>query len=86
MNISATHVYQLKISGPLDDEFVESYCPAGTTLSFDGSLSLLSGIRTDQSGLIGLLRQLHNLGCSILQVNSDQILCDPVEPMTKRNE
>jgi hypothetical protein len=67
--------YTLTFSGALDDDFLASYCPQGTTLTTTNEIAILDHIRTDQSGIIGLIRHLHNLGCVILQVNTAK---DPV--------
>ncbi|HRJ40304.1 MAG: hypothetical protein KJZ86_27215 [Caldilineaceae bacterium] len=60
------HYYQMRIAGRLDDEFVTSFCPAGTEATWDADGTRLERIETDQSGIIGLIRSLHNLGCTIL--------------------
>lgn len=73
MNIATAHAYRLKILGPLDDDFVTSYCPEGTMLSVEGDLSLLDRICADQSAVIGLLRHLHNMGCTIVEMTSDSL-------------
>jgi hypothetical protein len=63
--------YQLKLAGPLDEEFVRSFCPPGLTLEHEGDTTVLSNILTDQSGIIGLIRHLHNLGCTILTMTGE---------------
>ncbi|MGD1994161.1 MAG: hypothetical protein PVI59_13290 [Anaerolineae bacterium] len=59
-------VYQIRLRGQLDEGFVASFCPPGTTLTHEEDATLLSSIETDQSGIMGLVRHLHNLGCTIL--------------------
>jgi len=54
----------------LDDDFLSSYCPEGTTLTTANGMAVLDHIRTDQSGIIGLIRHLHNLGCVILEITT----------------
>jgi len=54
----------------VDEEFVAAYCPPGTVLICDGDTSRLTEIRADQAGIVGLLRHLHNLGCTILALES----------------
>jgi hypothetical protein len=55
----------------VDDDFITSYCPEGTTLTASGGgMATLDHLRTDQSGIIGVIRQLHNLGCVILQLTT----------------
>ncbi|MBP7961038.1 MAG: hypothetical protein KBG20_00475 [Caldilineaceae bacterium] len=63
-------VYQIRFSGQMDEEFVAAFCPAQTLLTDEGDTTLLANIRTDQSGIIGLIRTLHNLGCTILAVTT----------------
>ena len=60
--------YQLKITGQLDDDFVASFCPPETIIQRESDTTLLSNISTDQSGILGLIRHLHNLGCTILSM------------------
>ncbi len=67
-----THLYCLTIKGPVDESFVSAYCPAGTTLAQQAGASCLSNIRTDQSGIVGLVRHLHNLGCTLLALTTDK--------------
>jgi hypothetical protein len=63
----------LKLSGTLDDDFIASFCPSETIVLRENEATSLSNIRTDQSGIIGLIRNLHNLGCIILSLNSESI-------------
>lgn len=62
--------YRLRIAGQLDEEFVAAYCPAHTERRSDGDTTLLDNIATDQSGIVGLIRTLHNLGCTILSLST----------------
>ncbi len=66
---SGMRSYQLKIAGTLEEDFIATFCPPGTTLQRAGDATLLTGILTDQSGILGLARQLHNLGCTILTLS-----------------
>ncbi len=72
--ISDNRSYTLTFSGTLDDDFLASYCPEGTTLTSATGIATLDHIRTDQSGIIGLIRHLHNLSCVILQVSTEKEL------------
>lgn len=63
---SDTRLYVLRISGTLDADFLASYCPAGVTMTFHDDHITLASLRTDQSGIIGIIRQLHNFGCVLL--------------------
>jgi hypothetical protein len=62
--------YQLRVRGYLDEEFVTSFCPAGTTLTHEDDTTLLANIQTDQAGIVGLVRHLHNLGCTLIALDS----------------
>ncbi len=70
--ISDNRLYTLTFSGTLDDDFLASYCPEGTTLNTVNEIAVLDHIRTDQSGIIGLIRHLHNLGCVILHLDTEK--------------
>ena len=63
-------VYQIRLNGQMDEDFVAAFCPAETLLTDEGDTTRLANIRTDQSGIIGLIRSLHNLGCTILSVTT----------------
>jgi hypothetical protein len=49
---------------------VEAYCPPETVLACEGEAATLSNIHADQSAIVGLVRHLHNLGCTILALES----------------
>lgn len=66
-------VYRLALQGPIDQEFVEAYCPAGTVLAREGETAVLANIHADQSGIVGLTRHLHNLGCTLLSLETEQL-------------
>jgi hypothetical protein len=63
-------VYRITLRGLIDEEFVEAYCPPETVLACDGGTAILSNIHADQSAIIGLVRHVHNLGCTILALES----------------
>jgi hypothetical protein len=52
-----------------DADFLRSYCPAGFTLTMQEDAATLTNLRTDQAGLLGLIRCLHNLGCTVLSIS-----------------
>ena len=64
--------YILTFHGELDADFASSFCPPETTFTREGNIFRLANLRLDKSGLIGLLRQLHNLGCVILTLESEK--------------
>jgi len=52
----------------LDEEFVSSFCPAHSVISHQEDGTTLLVTNTDQSGVIGLIRALHNLGFILLSL------------------
>jgi hypothetical protein len=69
MNTSTdTHLYTLHFSGAPGEDFLADYCPAGTTLTVDERVFTLSNLCADQAGVLGIIRSLHNLGCTLLEL------------------
>jgi len=68
--VSDTRKYTLQFSGTLEDDFLASFCPQGTTVQRQEELVTLKNLCTDQAGLIGILRRLHNLGCTLVQLEA----------------
>lgn len=66
--LSATDVYTytLTFAGAVDEDFLASFCPEGTTATAVDHRTTLTHLRTDQAGVIGVIRRLHNLGCTLL--------------------
>jgi hypothetical protein len=62
-------IYQICLSGAVDGEYLLPFCPSGLIIERSESFTLLSNIHTDQSGIVGLIRNLHNLGLTILSMN-----------------
>ncbi len=60
------HFYLIRVLGRLAAQDIEPFSPPGTTMEqmANGTTSLL--VRTDQSGVVGLIRNLHGLGCVLL--------------------
>jgi hypothetical protein len=71
ITLSGIRTYTLTLYGELDADFASTFCPPETSLASDGQTLTLANLRLDQSGLIGLLRQLHNFGCVILALESE---------------
>lgn len=65
-----TRTYSLTISGGLDDDFLSTHCPAGATLNQAGELTTLANLYTDQAGILGILRILHNLGLTVFEMHA----------------
>lgn len=60
------HVYTLTFAGAVDGDFLASFCPEGTVATAVNHHITLTNLRADQSGIIGVIRRLHNLGCTLL--------------------
>ena len=70
-SLCGIRTYTLTLHGELDADFASAFCTPETTFVSDGKTLWLANLPLDQSGLIGLLRQLHNLGCVILSIESE---------------
>jgi len=70
-SLGGFRTYSLTLFGELDADFASTFCPPETAFARDGKILKLASLHLDQSGLIGLLRQLHNLGCVILALGSE---------------
>jgi hypothetical protein len=66
----ATH-YRIELKGPLDVGWLQSFDIAADISAQDACQKtgiILLSARTDQSGLVGLVRILHGLGITILRI------------------
>lgn len=68
--LSTIHTYTLIIDGELDADFIAAFCPPETKLEHDGKRLRLTNLSVDQSGLLGILRSLHNLGCFLVSLST----------------
>jgi len=66
------HTYTLTFAGVLDDDFLTSFCPEGTVATAVDQHTTLTNLCTDQSGIIGVIRRLHNLGCTLISLSTKQ--------------
>lgn len=64
--------YQIELQSQLDEHDLTLASPVNITLLQLRPASTLIAIRTDQSGLIGLLRHLHGRGLVLLSVRCDR--------------
>ena len=63
--------YHVRLHGQVDEAEINAMSPLNmAAVQVDGDATLFS-IRTDQSGLIGLMRHLHALGFVILSIERD---------------
>ena len=63
--------YVIKVQGHIDENLVDWFGPlniASSVKDGDQAITLISGIVTDQAGLMGLIRHLHGLGVVLLSV------------------
>jgi len=67
---TATH-YQIEVRGRIDVDWLRSFDgPADISVDESGQMEDITvlNVRTDQTGIVGLVRRLHGLGMTILQV------------------
>ena len=63
-------LYRIHIAGQVTEGDIVAFSPPGTTIEPAGEAGSILTARTDQSGLVGLLRHLHGLGFVLLAFNS----------------
>jgi hypothetical protein len=61
-------IYQIQISGQIAESEIASFCPPGSEIELDGKDCSILTVHTDQSGWIGLIRQLHGRGFELLSI------------------
>jgi hypothetical protein len=67
---SATH-YRIEVRGRVDVDWLQNFdCSAEITVDETRQMEDITMLKvhTDQSGMVGLVRRLHGLGMTILQV------------------
>jgi hypothetical protein len=65
----ATH-YQIEVRGPIDVEWLQGFDDGAEIVAGEhGQLDEVTvlDVRTDQAGIVGLVRRLHGLGMTIQQ-------------------
>ncbi len=60
--------YQIRVRGRVRAEDIAPFCPPGLAAECKECESTLLTFRTDQSGLVGLIRHLHGLGLVLLEM------------------
>jgi hypothetical protein len=63
-------LYRIHIAGQVAESDIAAFSPPGTTIEPAGEAGTILTVRTDQSGLVGLIRQLHGLGFVLLAFTS----------------
>lgn len=78
--------YVVTVAGLLEAETMAEICPPETrVVPGEGATRLLIP-RADQSALIGLLRQLHNIGYTLLKVEADALPAPDSRRETKQDK
>ena len=62
------YAYQIEVEGRVDQGDVNATSPRQVTVRRTDEIATLLTVRTDQAGLIGLLRHLHGRGEVLLSV------------------
>ena len=63
--------YHLRLRGRLTADDLNAMSPLAVTVEKSEAATTLLSVYTDQSGLIGILRHLHGLGCVFLSVSTE---------------
>lgn len=67
------HIYHIEIQDRVDEALFNTTSPLQITVAKVGATSTLMTASADQSGLIGLLRHLHQQGYVLLSVRRETI-------------
>ncbi len=65
--------YQILIHGQVDEDDLNDDSPLRLTVEQAGMDVTLLAVRTDQAGLIGLIRHLHGLGFVLLSITRTMV-------------
>lgn len=63
-----TNVYRIEVQGQVNEDDINAMSPFQMTVKQADTAATLFTVRTDQSGLIGLMRHLHGRGVVFLSV------------------
>ncbi len=69
--MNATCTYHLELRGQVDEREVNTTSPLQVAVERAGAAATQLTIRTDQSGLMGLMRHLHARGLVLLSVRRE---------------
>lgn len=64
--------YQIKVRGLMDENDLNAMSPVQMTVVWADAASMLFTVHTDQSGLVGLIRHLHERGLALLSVDCER--------------
>jgi len=62
------NIYRIKLRGQVDEEEINGMSPLRMVRESGDTAVTRFSVNTDQSGLIGLMRHLHNLGFNFLSI------------------
>ena len=65
-------IYRIQLCGQVNESDLNAMSPIQMTVVRVDTASTLFTVRTDQSGLVGLMRHLHGLGFVFLSVNCER--------------
>ncbi len=65
------HTYRIQLGGQVTADDINGMSPLTLTVEKTDRAATWLSVHTDQSGLIGLMRHLHGLGCVFLSVNKE---------------
>jgi hypothetical protein len=71
--------YHIQLRGQVDEGEINAMSPLQMTVQRADTTATLFTVRTDQSGLIGLMRHLHGLGfvlVSVSRADTDESVID----------
>jgi hypothetical protein len=63
------HTYRIKVRGKVQANDLNATSPLRLSVERVEQSTTLLNVRTDQSGLIGMIRHLHGLGLTLLSIN-----------------
>jgi hypothetical protein len=75
LKMDDVHRYRIKVRGKVQASDLNATSPLRLSVERVEQVATLLSLRTDQSGLIGMLRHLHGLGFTLLSVD-----CNIMEP------
>jgi len=64
------HTYQILVRGPVKEDNLKANSQLRLTVAETAPSATLLTVRTDQSGMIGLVRHLHGLGFVLLSITA----------------
>ncbi len=66
-------IYHVRLRGQVEEDEINALSPLLTRVERSELCATVLSSRTDQSGLVGLVRHLHGLGLVILSIDREEI-------------